>query len=201
MGQILHLISFYCIYSFQDKVPLKPVSTKSYRFGTSRLLKDYYEKSESSLKNSEKSSSSRLRSSFSTGDLRKNLSNIITKGDQDEIDSNFVEPSEDTLSKGNDPKGAQKMGKEALNKVENLSKSHHEGANNRKDQDASNQWTFVDEKRQLCMTSQGHDKYFSLSSDCKIEEKGHQEKNVASTPESVVKVSDFISVFVKCQNG
>ncbi|KAK1413860.1 hypothetical protein QVD17_29596 [Tagetes erecta] len=180
---IKKMISVFESTISQDSVPLKSASTKSYRYGTSRLLKDYYEKSESGLKNSEKSSSSRLRNSFSTGDLRKNISNIITKGDQDEFDSNFVEPTEDTLSKGNDPKGAEQMGTKALYNEENLSKSRHEGANNGKEsidgrKTSKNQWTF--EKRQFCMTTQ-----INLSSDCKIEEKGHQEKNVASTSEVV----------------
>lgn len=84
--------------SFQDRVPLKPLSTKSFRVGTSRLLKDnpvkdYYENSESSqewLKNSKIPSSTRLRNSFSTGDLRKDL--------------NFIEPIEtNKQSYENDP--------------------------------------------------------------------------------------------------
>ncbi|KAI3711563.1 hypothetical protein L1987_70102 [Smallanthus sonchifolius] len=204
---IKKMISVFESTIYQDRVPLKPVSSKSYRFGTSRLLKDnlvkdYYEKSESSLKNSEKSSSSRLRNSFSTGDLRKNLSNIITEGDQVEFDDKFEEPSEKIQSKGNDSKDAEKMGKEAINNEENLPKSPHEGVNNEKesidgkktskvnvdyfDQDGSGQWTFLDEKRQFCMTAHG-DKAISLLSDCRIEEKGYQEKIVTSIPEIVVK--------------
>ncbi|KAD2393812.1 hypothetical protein E3N88_40789 [Mikania micrantha] len=156
---IKKMISVFESTISQDRVPLKVASTKPYRLGTSGLVKDFHDKSESSLKNSEKSissqSSSRLRNSFSMGDLRKNLSDIITKGDH------------------------------------NLRKSPHEGVENEKEgivgrktskdnvdylsQDRSGQWTFLDEKQQICMTAEG-EKAISLSSDCKTEAKGHEEK-------------------------
>ncbi|XP_076889210.1 uncharacterized protein LOC143539908 [Bidens hawaiensis] len=89
----------------KDNISLKSLSTKSNRFGTSRLLK---EKLELNLKNSEASSSTRLRNSFSTGDLRKDLSSIITKEDQVESDDDFVESAETNMySKGNDPNEAK----------------------------------------------------------------------------------------------
>ncbi|KAI3775580.1 hypothetical protein L1987_50159 [Smallanthus sonchifolius] len=107
---IKKMISVFESSLSKDRVPLKSVSTKSNRFGTSRLLKD----SESNLKNSETSSSRRLRNSFSTGDLRKNLSSIITKEDQVESDDDFVESAEINMqSKGNDSNGTRKMPKEA----------------------------------------------------------------------------------------
>ncbi|KAI3802856.1 hypothetical protein L1987_31001 [Smallanthus sonchifolius] len=107
---IKKMISVFESSLSKDRVPLKPVSTKSNRFGTSRLLKD----SESNLKNSETLSSRTLRNSFSTGDLRKNLSSIITKEDQVESDDDFVESDEINMqSKGNDLNGSRKMPKEA----------------------------------------------------------------------------------------
>ncbi|KAL9992350.1 hypothetical protein Hdeb2414_s1184g00990001 [Helianthus debilis subsp. tardiflorus] len=145
--------------STMDRVPLKPVSGKSYRFGTSRLLKDYYEKS-TSLKNSEDSSSSRLRNSFSTGDLRKNLSNITTEGDQ--VDREGVNDEKESID-------GRKSSKVNLDYF---------------DQDDRGRWTFLDEKRHFCITAQG-DKTISLLSDCKIEGKGHQEKDEEiESPES-----------------
>ncbi|KAM0020841.1 hypothetical protein Hdeb2414_s0025g00671511 [Helianthus debilis subsp. tardiflorus] len=156
---IKKMISVFESTISQDRVPLKPVSGKSYRFGTSRLLKDYYEKS-TSLKNSEDSSSSRLRNSFSTGDLRKNLSNITTEGDQ--VDREGVNDEKESID-------GRKSSKVNLDYF---------------DQDDRGRWTFLDEKRHFCITAQG-DKTISLLSDCKIEGKGHQEKDEEiESPES-----------------
>ncbi|KAL8243047.1 hypothetical protein R6Q59_013349 [Mikania micrantha] len=209
---IKKMISVFESTISQDRVPLKVASTKPYRLGTSGLVKDFHDKSESSLKNSEKSissqSSSRLRNSFSMGDLRKNLSDIITKGDHVESDNNFVERRENMQSKGYNSKDAEKMGKEALHDEENLRKSPHEGVENEKEgivgrktskdnvdylsQDRSGQWTFLDEKQQICMTAEG-EKAISLSSDCKTEAKGHEEKIVASVSEIVAKGKEIES--------
>ncbi|XP_076928512.1 uncharacterized protein LOC143592495 isoform X2 [Bidens hawaiensis] len=102
---IKKMISVFESSLSKDNVPLKSLSTKSNRFGTSRLLK---EKLELNIKNSETSSSTRLRSSFSTGDLRKDLSSIITKEDQVESDDDLVESAETNMhSKGNDPNQGQ----------------------------------------------------------------------------------------------
>ncbi|KAJ0745646.1 hypothetical protein HanPI659440_Chr10g0400891 [Helianthus annuus] len=92
---IKKMISVFESSLSKDRVPIKPLRTKSNRFGTSRLLKDdtakdLYEKPESNLNNSETSSSTRLRNSFSTGDLRKTLSS----GDQVEFDDDIVESAE-----------------------------------------------------------------------------------------------------------
>ncbi|KAJ0881925.1 hypothetical protein HanRHA438_Chr10g0479481 [Helianthus annuus] len=92
---IKKMISVFESSLSKDRVPIKPLRTKSNRFGTSRLLnddtvKDLYEKPESNLNNSETSSSTRLRNSFSTGDLRKTLSSE----DQVEFDDDFVESAE-----------------------------------------------------------------------------------------------------------
>ncbi|XP_021996549.1 uncharacterized protein LOC110893741 isoform X2 [Helianthus annuus] len=148
---IKKMISVFESTISQDRVPLKPVSAKSYRFGTSRLLKDYYEKS-TSLKNSEDSSSSRLRNSFSTGDLRKNFSNITTEGDQ--VDREGVNDEKESI----DGRESSKVNLDYF------------------DQDGRGRWAFLDEKRHFCITAQG-DKTISLLSDCKIEGKGHQEKD------------------------
>ncbi|KAK1417396.1 hypothetical protein QVD17_26523 [Tagetes erecta] len=78
----------------KDRVPFKP-GRKSNRFGSSHLWKDdTVEKPDTHLKNSEVSSSTRLRSCFSTGDLTKNLASVITKDDQVEVDEDFVESAE-----------------------------------------------------------------------------------------------------------
>ncbi|KAI7730412.1 hypothetical protein M8C21_025357, partial [Ambrosia artemisiifolia] len=210
---IKKMISVFESTTPQDRVPLKPVSAESYRFGTSRVLKDYYQKS-SSLKDSEDSSLSRLRSSFSMGDLRENLSNITTEGDQADVENTFVEPSECIHSNGNDPKGAEIIGKESVNDEENLPKSPHEGGNDAKEsidgrkiskvnldyfnQDGSGQWTFLDEKRHFCMTAQG-DKAIRL-----FEGKGHQETVAASIPETAVKDEEMESpesADVEASNG
>ncbi|KAJ0491280.1 hypothetical protein HanRHA438_Chr12g0533341 [Helianthus annuus] len=127
---IKKMISVFESTISQDRVPLKPVSAKSYRFGTSRLLKDYYEKS-TSLKNSEDSSSSRLRNSFSTGDLRKNLSNITTEGDQ--VDREGVNDEKESID-------GRKSSKVNLDYF---------------DQDGRGRWAFLDEKRHFCITAQG----------------------------------------------
>ncbi|KAF5788574.1 hypothetical protein HanXRQr2_Chr10g0465471 [Helianthus annuus] len=92
---IKKMISVFESSLSKDRVPIKPLRTKSNRFGTSRLLKDdtvkdLYEKPESNLNNSETSSSTRLRNSFSTGDLRK----TISSEDQVEFDDDIVESAE-----------------------------------------------------------------------------------------------------------
>ncbi|MFS7982667.1 hypothetical protein Hanom_Chr10g00965491 [Helianthus anomalus] len=92
---IKKMISVFESSLSKDRVPIKPLRTKSNRFGTSRLLKDdtvkdLYEKPESNLNDSETSSSTRLRNSFSTGDLRKTLSSE----DQVEFDDDIVESAE-----------------------------------------------------------------------------------------------------------
>ncbi|KAI7748887.1 hypothetical protein M8C21_032808 [Ambrosia artemisiifolia] len=210
---IKKMISVFESTTPQDRVPLKPVSAESYRFGTSRVLKDYYQKS-SSLKDSEDSSLSRLRSSFSTGDLRENLLNITTEGNQADVENTFVEPSECIHSNGNDPKGADIIGKESVNDEENLPKSPHEGGNDAKEsidgrkiskfnldylnQDGSGQWTFLDEKRHFCLTAEG-DKAIHL-----FEGKGHRETVADSIPETVVKDEEMESpesADVEASNG
>lgn len=169
---------------YQDRVPLKPLSTKSYRDGSLRLLKDtavkdYYDISESSqdkLKDSETSSSTRLRNSFSTGDLRKTISSIITK-EEVSFDSDFAEPSETngTISVNNEEKAdvietdTEKDGIDGKKSSKyNLEYFDHEG---------SGGWIFLDEKRHFCITAQSEPR-MSFINDCKI-------------PAIVVKVSAF----------
>ncbi|KAJ9538627.1 hypothetical protein OSB04_031360 [Centaurea solstitialis] len=85
---IKKMISVFESSISQDRVFVKPVGTKSYRVGTVRLLKDH------AVNASETSSSTRLRNSFSTGDLRKNISSIAMKGGQAGFNENAVESSE-----------------------------------------------------------------------------------------------------------
>ncbi|KAI3714572.1 hypothetical protein L6452_21528 [Arctium lappa] len=92
---IKKMISVFESSISQDRVALKPVGTKAYRVGTVRLLKDH------AVNTSEMSGSTRLRNSFSTGDLRKNLFSVTTKGEQAGFKENAVEPSETNMqSKG-----------------------------------------------------------------------------------------------------
>ncbi|KAM0018202.1 hypothetical protein Hdeb2414_s0027g00696491 [Helianthus debilis subsp. tardiflorus] len=105
---IKKMISVFESSLSKDRVPIKPLSTKSNRFGTSRLLKDDTVK-ESNLNNSETSSSTRLRNSFSTGDLRK----TVSSEDQVDFDDDIVESAEINMqSKGN---AHQEKGEETEN--------------------------------------------------------------------------------------
>ncbi|XP_024980545.1 uncharacterized protein LOC112517370 isoform X2 [Cynara cardunculus var. scolymus] len=118
---IKKMISVFESSISQDRVPLKPVGTKAYRVGTVRLLKDH------AVNTSEMSSSTRLRNSFSTGDLRRNLSGITTKGEQAGFNENMVEPTETNMqSKGmigsegdtlisDDPKETQESSEKGVN--------------------------------------------------------------------------------------
>ncbi|XP_071716087.1 uncharacterized protein [Rutidosis leptorrhynchoides] len=212
---IKKMISVFESSMSQDRVPLKPLSTKSYRVGTLRTLKDtsigdYHERSKSKLENSETLSSTRLRTSFSTGDLRKNLSSIITKEDQDSLDDNFAEPSEQRLqSNEKDPKGTAILPKDSVvdtnisvndkkkialteTNPKNVVKSSAVDAisSDRKcsnhnvesfEHDGSVPWIILGERRRFCTTAQG-DRAMRLLSDNKAEDKGHQEKIVASIP-------------------
>ncbi|GJX43138.1 hypothetical protein Tco_0259814 [Tanacetum coccineum] len=197
--------------SGDDRVPLKPLRTKSYKAGTLGLLKDtavkdYYDSSESSqdkLNDSETSSSTRLRNSFSTGDLRKTLSSIIKNEEQVSFESDFVEPSETNGSIGvnneekadvveTDTKKLRELcdedttasGRLPPDNIIYTEKDGVDGKNTSKysfeyfDHEGSSPWIFLDEKRHFCITAHG-ERRMSFISNCKI-------------PEIVVKVSDFI---------
>ncbi|KVH93975.1 hypothetical protein Ccrd_003980 [Cynara cardunculus var. scolymus] len=113
------------IKSFSPKLageePDKQGTPEKTPLGTVRLLKDH------AVNTSEMSSSTRLRNSFSTGDLRRNLSGITTKGEQAGFNENMVEPTETNMqSKGmigsegdtlisDDPKETQESSEKGVN--------------------------------------------------------------------------------------
>nr|XP_043623930.1 uncharacterized protein LOC122595600 isoform X2 [Erigeron canadensis] len=187
---IKKMISVFESSVSQDRVPLKPLGTKPYRAGTLRslndmLIKDYNEKSESSLKNSETLSRTRLRTSFSTGDLRKNLSSIITKEDQDASNNSFVEPSETNMQLNkNDPEGKVKLPKDSVVATDrNVTVNNEEKTAFTETNTNSVQNSCEEDAATSGRMSPGR----SLLGGRKIGEIGHEEKIVASKPQVVMK--------------
>nr|GFA61752.1 hypothetical protein [Tanacetum cinerariifolium] len=217
---IKKMISVFESSMSQDRVPLKPLSTKSYRAGSLRVLKDttvkdYYGSSESSqdnLKDSETSSSTRLRNSFSTGDLRKTLSSIIKNEEQVSSDSDFVEPSETNgsiLGVNNedeanvivtDTKNLRKScdedptvsGRLRPDNIKYTEKDDVDGKNTSKynleyfDHEGSSPWTFLDEKRHFCVTVHGERRMSFISKIPEITVKGD---GIVEQGEEMVRVS------------
>ncbi|GJR58284.1 hypothetical protein Tco_1500446 [Tanacetum coccineum] len=219
---IKKMISVFESSMSQDRVPLKPLSTKSYRAASLRLLKnttvkDYYDGSESSqdkLEDSETSSSTRLRNSFSTGDLRKSLSSIIKNEEQASFDSDFVEPSETNGSivgvnneekadvMVTDTKNSRKScdeettvsGRLPPDHIKYTEKDDVDGKNTSKysleyfDHEGSSPWTFLDEKRHFCITAHG-ERRMSFISNCKIPETVVKGDGIVEQGEETVRVS------------
>lgn len=155
---------------------------KSYKLGTLRV-KDNDQKLETS-------SSTRLRNSFSMSDLQKNIN--VTKEEQDGFE-NFVTPSET-----NDSNNEEKFSLMETN-TKKLPETCEEDAtvSGRKPLDNEKSIEHIEnESVNGGMSSNDNHEDFEHDIDCKIEEKDHQEKIVASNsiPEIVVKVSDFISI-------
>ncbi|CAI9286069.1 unnamed protein product [Lactuca saligna] len=179
---IKKMISVFESSISQDRTPLKPWSTKSYKLGTLRV-KDNDQKLETS-------SSTRLRNSFSMSDLQKNIN--VTKEEQDGIE-NFVTLSETNDSKGieSSPKNEEKFALMETN-TKKLPEACQEDAtvSGRKPLDNEKNIEHIDNQSvNGGMTSNENHEDFEHESDCKIEEKDHQEKIVASNsiPEIVVK--------------
>ncbi|XP_023744320.1 uncharacterized protein LOC111892508 isoform X3 [Lactuca sativa] len=172
---IKKMISVFESSISQDRTPLKPLSMKSYKLGTLRV-KDNDQKLETS-------SSTRLRNSFSMSDLQKNIN--VTKEEQDGFE-NFVTPSET-----NDSNNEEKFSLMETN-TKKLPETCEEDAtvSGRKPLDNEKSIEHIEnESVNGGMSSNDNHEDFEHDIDCKIEEKDHQEKIVASNsiPEIVVK--------------